>query len=296
MGVSTWVDESWRYFDRPEVEAALEGDSRAAYLTVGAATANAVGDFPRQAVLAERGRSLTIEPGGVLWRAATGLLANALSIFEPSRSAALYDEHLAAIPEDQLEERGYILARSADPALMTLDLEEGARRLDEAVRVAGVADMDLGLPHLLLGRLDDVHRAIGLLEETGEAEWTVYRPALLAGLLAAVEGRVEFHAAEQLTAAAVERLPVHLVDRDVLNAFVVLAHHRGDHHRALLRAAVASTGNAFGRSPGCSPSTSTTAGRATAPGGGRGDSPQGGGPADLRGGDAARGAAWLGVG
>ena len=113
--------------------------------------------------------------------------------------------------------------------------------------------MDLGLPQLVLGRLDDVRWAIDRVTEREDEiflGWTEYRPALLTGLLAAVEGRID-DALERFAEAVrrIERLPVRLVDRDVLNGFAVLAHHTGDHQRAAALA-VASNGPAYGRSPG----------------------------------------------
>ncbi len=252
VGMSGWVDDGWRYFGRADVEATLDPLTLAGYLVAAASTANALGDFPRQAELAERALSLEIEPGSLPWRAATRVLANALSIFEPERSARLYDDLIASIPPGAVEELGYALARSADPSLMTLDLEEGARRLDEAERVSGLIDLDFGLPHLLLGRMDVVRRAIvGLYDQGQTGAWTAYRPPLLEGLLAATDRRFGDAAASLVAAARrAERLPLQLLDQDLLNGFAVLAHHEGDQRRAAALLAAASAGLAFGRSPG----------------------------------------------
>jgi predicted ATPase len=252
LGVSAWTDESWRHFDRPEIEEALAGEDLAQYLAAGAATANALGDFPRQAELAERAREVAPERGGPSWRTATGLLANALSVLDPARGELLTEELLSAIPPGDDAELGWALARSADGPLMMLDLEEGARRLDAAER-AGSVDLDLGLPDLLLGRVARAHQALQALEASDPegTGWTSYRIPLLAGLLAAVEGRVD-DAVDHMVDAThrVQRLPVRLVDHDVLNGFAVLDHHLGDHERAAWLLAVVSAGPVWGRSPG----------------------------------------------
>lgn len=249
LGDALWVDDGWRYFGRADVEAALEGRDLARYLVGGAATANAVGDFRRQAEIAERARAA--EDGSPEWRNATLLLANALAVFEPSRSAALYDELLSTLPAGDAEARAFALARSADPALMTEDLEEGARLLDESERVGGLADLDLGFPHLLLGRLDRVRDAAASLRVQHLRPMLGYRAPLLEGLLAAVEGRSDDAAAALIEAAHhIERFPIRLVDHDVLNGFAVLAHHEGDHRRAAALLAVVATGPVWARSPG----------------------------------------------
>ncbi|MFL6206454.1 MAG: ATP-binding protein [Acidimicrobiales bacterium] len=251
LGVSAWTDDGWPHFDRPEVEAVLTGEDLARYLIAGAAGANTLGDLPHQAQLAERARGVA-ERGGAIWRLATAALANALSVTDPRRSAELSDELLSSIPGDRPAELGQALARAADAALMTLDLDEGARCL-EAAADAGHVDADLGVPELLLGRVPEARRAVDRLERLhGDAvAWAGYRVPLLAGLIDAVDGWPDAAVAHLVDAARLaERLPLRLVEHDVLNGFAVLDHHLGDHTRAAWLLAVVSAGPMWGRTPG----------------------------------------------
>ena len=242
-----WVDDTWAYFGRSDVEATLDRDELAAYLSSGSMNANALGDFPRQTELAGRAREVASH-GSPVWRSATLMLANAESVFRPDVGRALYEEVLATVPEDALEERTLVLARSSDPALMSGDLEEGVRRLDAADRPPTAYELEAGFPHLLLGNTDRVREVLAGTEHL--SGWNTGRQPLLAGLLEAVEGRFD-EAARHLVRAAqlVERAPMRLVDRDVLTAFGALAFHEGDHRRASELLATAENGPIWARTP-----------------------------------------------
>lgn len=259
LGEVVWIDDQWRYFGRADVEAALTGEERAQYLAVSATTANSLGDFPRQADFAERARQS--ERGSPTWRLATVTLANALGVLEPPRAEALYAEVIPTVPPDQKGELAVAMSRSADAPLMMLDLELGARRMDDAERVTGIADVDVGFVHLALGRLGRVREAAAAMakrQEEGRG-WgpsdfgAFYRAPLLTGILAAVEGRFEDSAAELIRAARlIERFPIRLVDHDVLTAFAALAHHRGELTHAARLLAIVSAGEVWARTPGVS--------------------------------------------
>ena len=244
-----WVDGGWRYLGRRDIEDQLEGEELALYLAAGAQNANHVGDFWMQAELGARARQ-QVAPGSDVWVAATAELANAQAVFEPEQSLDLHEELLTEIRDDH-PGRPMLVARSADPAVMTGRLEAGAQRLWEAFRLSGWADLDLGLPDLLLGDHDAVRRAIHALDSHSDLPLLRFRAALLSGQLAAAEGRVDDshgHLAE--AAHLIERHPVRLVDRDVVNAYATLAFHAGDARHAAWLLAVAANGPVWSRSPG----------------------------------------------
>jgi predicted ATPase/class 3 adenylate cyclase len=252
-----WVDDTWSLFGRSDVEAVLDREELARYLTGGSVNANALGDFPRQAELASRAREVA-RHGSSVWRAATTMLANAEAVFRPDVGHGLFEEVLAVVPEDEPEERASVLGRSSDPALMTGDLEEGVRRLDsaeEALRRLNSAEwattahrLEAGFPHLLLGNTQRVREVLAAADDL--SGWNTGRHRLLAGVLEAVEGRFDEAARHLVHAArAVERAPMRLVDRDVLTGFGALSYHEGDHRRAAELIATAENGPIWARTP-----------------------------------------------
>jgi predicted ATPase/class 3 adenylate cyclase len=248
LGDGVWVDDQWRFFGRDDVEAALTGEERARYLVASGSTANALGDFPRQAELAARARES--EVGGQAWRSATLLLANATSLVDADRARRLYDELLPTVPRDDPVELGWAYARSADPSIMSGDLEAGARRLDEAEQLSGMADLDYGFPHFLLGRMDRARDAANRMRSNDSEVLIMYRAPLLDGLIAAAEGRFDDAACDLVAAGRmIERYPIRLVDHDVLNAFAALAHHRGDDAHASRLLATVANSPVWARSP-----------------------------------------------
>lgn len=243
------VDEELRVFGRPDVEAALTGDDRGRYVLASAVNANALGDFALQLELSSR--SLELLEGEDVRRAASAVLANALSIYDPERSKSLYREIVASAADRPALERAWWTGRAADPYLMTGELEAAADVLDRAQALVAHPDGDSGWPHLLLGRLDDVRAALLRLEAQPPIALHSYRLPLLGGLLAAIEGRLDDARRQLVTAARlIERFPARLADLDVVNGFAVLAYSEGDYERAATLLAVASQGPAWGRSPG----------------------------------------------
>jgi predicted ATPase/class 3 adenylate cyclase len=250
LNAGVWVDDGWRYLGRVDIDAALPSVERARYRVASAANANALGDFARQAELAQHAREAP--HGSPAWRMATGLLANALAVFEPKRAIALYEEVLGVIPEEARGERAWMLARSADPYLMTDDLVEGARHLDEAHAFSGVPDIDHGFPHLLLGRFADVADAIAAFRaQDADDLVSRYRAPLLEAMLAAEHSRFEDAGAALLEAGElVTMLPLRLVDADVLVGVGAVAQRADDVERAARIIACVTTAGPWGRSPG----------------------------------------------
>lgn len=241
-------DEDFRFLGRLDVEAALEGEDAGLYLLANAVNANAFGDFAGQADLASRASHL-LRPGAQR-RAAVSLAANALSIFDPERSKEAYRTLVAEADLSDLE-RVWFTARSADPLLMTGNLEDAARCLEDSRTLSLFPDMDDGWPHLLLGRFDQVRRVLAGLERAPSTVLYGYRVALLSGILAAKEGRFSEARRDLLTAARmIERFPARFADADVINGFAALAYHEGDLERAATLLAVVAQGAAWGRSPG----------------------------------------------
>ena len=147
LGGVTWVDDSWRFLGRDDVAGALDDEDRCRYLATSSMNANNLGDFARQTAFAEEAR--TGAPGTPMWRAASLLLANALSITEPARSETLYAEVIPTIPSESRDELNWAIARSADPLFMTGRVSEAAARLDDAATLSGVCDPDRGVAKLL---------------------------------------------------------------------------------------------------------------------------------------------------
>ena len=248
LGYGGYAEESARYLSRDDVEACLTGVELARYVMGSGVIANAVGDFLRQAEMGDRARSVTTEAG--VRRSAEFLMANGLSISDPVRSTEMYDELLVGGESATPAERAWALYRSSDPLFMTGRIEEGTARVDAAFGLTEDVDFgfDYGFPHLLLGHLDTVRKALS----QAETRYTVflYRNPLLAGFLAALEGRFDSARTEfDRAAGLVERYPLPLADREVVTGYAALAHHQGDQSHAAFLLGVAGQPPAFSRSP-----------------------------------------------
>jgi predicted ATPase len=248
-----WVDDANRYLGRADVEAALEGQSLAAYLLATAINANALGEFEKQLDEAARAHTLA-RPGSDIRLLAASFLANALAVFNPDAGLALIDDTLPELTPATEWLRAGLLGRRADCYITSGRLEQGVQAGFELL-VPGTSDpqpslfrLDHALVLHVLGRDDEVRAPL----DPADARSNLQRHEqwLYLSLAAAAEGHPD-QALQHLRDAArtARRSPARLLDRDLLIVAAALAFLRGDTHRASVLLGVERE-QLFARSPG----------------------------------------------
>ena len=233
LGYAGFVDAAGRYLGRRDIAAALEDrDERALYLTASAINANCRGRFHDQLELGQAAKEAASDP--VVHGAATAVLANVCTIFDPRRIPGLVEEALTELPLSATMLRPGLRTQLPLGLVMEGRLAEAADLLqDLTCEGEGFSAAELMLVRHLLGEQQEalaVPRPSDL--DPHDALWD-YRWSLVRALVAATNGG--FEAARQHLADAASQIrssPMQLLDRDVLVGFAALAHHAGHHQRA----------------------------------------------------------------
>ena len=232
---TAFVDVVGRYLGRQDVVAALEDpDERALYLTASATNASYLGRFRDQLTFGQAAWEAASDP--VVHAAATVVLANACTVFDPRRVPGLVDDALAKLPASAPLLRQELRGQLPLGLVMEGRLAEAADLLQEPTREGDRFCFTAAELMLVLHLLGEQQRALAVprpsdLDPQGTL-WD-YRWSLVRALAAATECR--FAAASQHLADAADQIrssPIQLLDTDVLLGYAALAYHAGDHHRA----------------------------------------------------------------
>ena len=233
LGYAGYVDAAGRHLGRDDVTTALQdADERALYLMASAVNASCLGHFHEQSTFGRAALETATDP--VVRGAATNMVANAHTVFDPHLIPALVAEALIDLPESAAMIRQGLHGQLALGLVREGRLTEATDILERLVRDGDAfAATELMLVLFLLG---DHQRALAVPRPSDldpqRAFWD-YRWSLLRGLVAALEGR--FGAAGQQLLDAADQIrssPIKRLDTDVLLGCAVLAHHTGDHRRA----------------------------------------------------------------
>jgi predicted ATPase len=233
LGYAGFVDAAGRYLGRDDVAAALQDpEERALYLTASAINASYLGRFRDQLTFGEAALEAATDP--VLRGAATNMLANAYTVFDPQPIPELVAGALANLPAS-----APIIRQGLNGQLALGLVREG--RLTAAADILhsladkgdGFAASELMLVLLLLRKQQQALAVARPSDLNPQQGFFNYRWPLVQTLVFAMEGRFD-EAGQHLVDAAdqIRTSPIKLLDTDVLLGCAALAYHAGDHHRA----------------------------------------------------------------
>lgn len=231
-----FVDAVGRHLGRKEIASALDGpDERALYLTASAINASYLGRFRDQLEFGQAAWEAARDP--VVHAAATFVLANACTIFDPRRIPDLVDGALANLPPSANTLRQELRGQLPLGLVMEGRLAEAAEHLQSLLHDGDRFRFAATELMLVLHLLGEHQQALAVPRPSSNLDpqyalWD-YRWPLVRALVAATEQR--FEVARQHLADAAHQIrssPIQLLGHDVLLGYAALAYHTGDHHRA----------------------------------------------------------------
>ncbi|WP_157041603.1 ATP-binding protein [Nitriliruptor alkaliphilus] len=233
LGYDGFVDGAGRYLGRDDVAPALQDpEERALYLTASAINASYLGRFSGQLTFGEAALEAAIDP--VVRGAATNMLANAHTVFDPRRIPQLVAEALADLPASAVMIRQGLRGQLALGLVREGRLTAAADILQTMTREGdGFAAAELMLVLLLL---DEQQQALAVPRPSAidpQLAFFDYRWSLTRAFVAVTEGKFGAAGRQLLDAAdQIRTSPIKLLDTDVLLGCAALAYHAGDHHLA----------------------------------------------------------------